>query len=1040
MNNSPNASSDLATQELHSVTQLEPGSLLLDRFRITEKLGKGAQAFVYQAYDELLETDIAIKIVQGDSDLPLKIQQLRNEVLLARRIQHPSIIQIHDVFCDGDLVFFTMALVSGRPLMEYLHESISTAQFEQWSVQLLSAVSACQQHDLIHGDIKPDNIMITPDDNLLLIDFGIGNAASGLGQTSGHPDYAAPEVMQSGKTSLQSDTYSAGKVLQQLLDNVRLSSFSPAATLWRLKQQKRLTKLTHPVAEQRADPLSVSQSFSATKDSIRLSLGIVGTVLLFIIIAMMMRNKDIPTIVNTQEKPVWQLALIEDKRTPLLTRVSEMLYFPLQSDPGLAVVANEHVRKLSANLALNPFENRSDRSRMASTLGADIVVLIQASDMNSQTLMLQADALVMPANSLLFSVNQSVSLESMASQLNQFAVSINAQFRQLRNKPEQAVITDFLTNLPFDQLQNRSLEDLEVIHLLQAETPNFPGVWIAGAELAWQQGDIANLQEQLNQLEKTGTQEEYWLLLGQYFQAQIDDNPLLAMQSVDRLITLFPGRADLLRKRADVHLWQNDVTAAIDDFRQALSFTPYNGEIWFEVGKLRIMQGEIKEAIAHELTQALTAFRSLGDISGEGLVLNAFGVAHLRLAEYDVAERYFRDALVLRDAQTQPSERATTLANLANVAAINRRFDVAEQSLEEASELLRHQGDHEKQAHVLDTLGFILEEQGRYTEALAFYKKGLDIRVLASNDNKKAESMSNVAYMHFLTGNFSLAQIFWQQAETLFKRVQDEAFLIRTWQNLAQLSLAKGDMRKAGDYLYQVTEKLDAQHTEADMINRLLFSYLHFHQGKLAPAIDNLNAAKSLAQETGDSKALTEIQLWHAELCLNIADFICLTNQLGAVNPSFLNDSLEQKAVFHWLTSAKQKHDPTLTADQQQLLNTALQYGPLPLMTEIKILLDLQERFRLPDNSELMQKVRDKIKPVYHSAWLHWLYLNAQQPDIQTELEQQLLLSSPYWRSHLYYTALPGERARETQSELQQQWLAQLTEAQSNLYKEWYFD
>ncbi|MCC2605204.1 serine/threonine-protein kinase [Planctobacterium marinum] len=1031
---------DLATQALHAAPSLKAGDVLMQRFRITAKLGEGAQASVYQAFDQLLETDIAIKLVHGDTALPLKIQQLRNEVMVARKIQHPNVIQVHDVFCDDERVFFTMALISGWPLQECLHEPLSKKQFGQWCEQLTGAIAACQQQQLVHGDIKPDNIIITEDHDLLLIDFGIGSSVAEQEQLSGHRDYAAPEVLQSGKISPQSDTYSAGKVLQLLLQNVQLSPLSVTDKLWHRQQHKFIAQLTHPVAERRPDRQNLRYNQQNTKSIAGPAVLLLSLLITVSLLVLLMNSHREPAQLAPSDKAVWQLALVEDDKVPVLKSISELLRYPLQSDAGIALISQEHIHKLRSNLALNPIANQNDRIAIASTLEADIVVLLQASEVNAQTVLLQADAMMMPANTRLFSVTESIEIAQLGQQLSNFTLDIHHKLKQIRDQVVETSNSDFLQKLPFTQWQDHTLDAAEKLRLLQQQSPDFPGVWIAGAEQAWQQGDVAALQLQLNQLAKTQTQEEYWLLLGQYFQAQIDDNPTLAMQTVNRLITLHPGRADLLLKRADVHLWLSDMPAAIADYRTALNYTPYDGQIWFEVGKLRIMQGEIKQAIAQELTQALSAFRSLGDNVGEGLVLNAFGVAHLRLAEYQVAERYFQDALTLRDAQTQPTERATTLANLANVAAINRHFDIAEQALAEASNLLRDQGDLEQQAHVLDTLGFMLEEQGRYEEALQYYKEGLDIRVQAGNDSKKAESMSNVAYIHFLTGNFSLAQIFWQQAETLFARAKDEAFLLRTWQNLAQLSLAKGDMRKAGEYLHRATEKLDAQHSEADMINKLLFSYLHFRQGKLAPAMENLNSAKSMASGIGDSRALTEIQLWHAEVCLYIADLPCLIQQLDEVNTDFLNDSLEQQAVYRWLSSARLKHEPSLAIDEQQLLASALQYGPVPLLTELKILLDLQERFKLASNSEPMQKARSKIKPVYHSAWLHWLYLSARDGEQQTELAQQLLLSSPYWRSHLYYSVLSGDAAQLKQTELQQQWLAQLTETQSHRYQGWYFD
>ena len=91
----------LKTEVLASGSSIAPNSRLANRFRIVEQLGAGAQASVYSAIDELLDVKVALKVIEGGASDPVKMHTIRNEVNIARQLQHPNIIRVHDVFSDG---------------------------------------------------------------------------------------------------------------------------------------------------------------------------------------------------------------------------------------------------------------------------------------------------------------------------------------------------------------------------------------------------------------------------------------------------------------------------------------------------------------------------------------------------------------------------------------------------------------------------------------------------------------------------------------------------------------------------------------------------------------------------------------------------------------------------------------------------------------------------------------------------------------------------------------------------------------------------
>ncbi|WP_147318259.1 protein kinase domain-containing protein [Salinimonas sediminis] len=758
---------------------LSPGTLLANRFTIVSRLGKGAQAYVYQAFDELLDTTVAIKFLSGAAAAPLNMQTLRNEVLISRSLQHPNIIRVHDVYCDGPDAFFTMTYIPGELLAQRLSIGVSAALYRRWEAQLTQAVMACQSAGILHGDIKPDNLLVTENEDLLLIDFGIGRSLHSAGQSSGHPRYSAPEVIATGIPHPQSDTFSAGRVLQDILQAVSPPHHSAAHRFWRWRTRRRVNQLC---AVQPARRPALSRWADNTPSTLPPSrLWAIPTSLALLICLALWLALRTTTPPDKHAATTRQVALIHADGYPLLRTVAKLLRYPLALHPDVALIDAQHTEALITNMALNPLARAQDRVDVASTLGADLVITLELTPANTGLYLIHATATAMPGNEDIFTLSHEVATTTLASGLQSFADNLT---RTLFTKLDTPVT---LPEIRFAE----SLTGSDEVLALPAHSPQ--GLLLR-AQQAADIGDIVAARNVLAALLKQPGLHQYWALKANLLKAQIDDNLPLAEQSIGVLIRAFPNRPELLVAQAKVNIWANQPQAAMQNYQQALTLRPNDGYLWFALARLQIMQGDITEALDHTLTRALVTFRRVNDKSGESLILNAFGIGHLRLAEYDEAMRYFTDALALRQPESQPDERAKTLANVAIVASIKGQFSLAEQSLQEALTLVESQHNAPEQAHILDTLGFLHEEQGLYTQALVYYQRGLDLRLDEADTSLQAESMSNVAYMHFLTGDIALAQIYWQQALSLFSQNNDMSHQLRTRQHLVQLGLIKGDI------------------------------------------------------------------------------------------------------------------------------------------------------------------------------------------------------------------------------------------------------
>ncbi|WP_419226863.1 protein kinase domain-containing protein [Alteromonas sp. OM2203] len=1039
----------LKTEVLASGASVVPNSRLANRFLIVERLGSGAQASVYSAIDELLDVKVALKVIEGGASDPVKMQTIRNEVNIARQLQHPNIIRVHDVFSDGDTAFFTMAFIEGEPLYTRIRQPISKADFDKWQQQLISALLACKAIGIKHGDIKPDNILIDHHEDIKLIDFGIGQSALSGVQTSGHQRYTAPEVMQTGKATEHSDTYSLGKVLEDMLDCVEKEGVGLYHYLWAKKRKVCINQLTHHLPAKRLSleqALSVSDagksSDTGNSFSPRFTFSAIALLVLIVsasIFSYSSHRKDQPQLATDQ--PI-QLLVLNDPQYPLLDTINNLLRYSLSTHPYIVLDDRAQTQTLVANLALSPFSNDSDRVDLAASLVANSVLLLDATPTSSSTYLIHASVLSMPANTAIFTVSHNVDANTLSDDLSAFANKlVQSLFDAIETQsPQPLPDLRYLDALDSAWQKGKTLNSSDTIDAIIATTPDYPGGWVAKARNAMNGGDYDGARQALDSLSNIPNLAQYWRLQAELLRAELNEDLPLAIQSIDALVAQFPNRPELLSIRADIYQWAGEDAKAMTDYKNALILRPNDGQLWFELARLQIINGDIDTATSESLTRALVAFRQAKNNQGESLVLNAFGIAYLRTADNVTAAQYFNDALTLRDAETQPSDRAKTLANLAIAASLTGDYATAKASLEEAVKLLHDLGDLAQEAHVNDTLGFMFEERGQYEKALSYYKRGLDLRVQTDDKVLQPQSMSNVAYMHFLIGDISLAEIYWQQAKVLFERNGDESHLLRTYQNLAQLSLVKGDKNIASRHITTVDGKLGNQHNQERMINHLLFSYLNFANGNLAEATKHAADARRLAHDSEDSRAKTEVLLWEAEICLLTANWSCLENSLETVAPTISKERHEQFAVFQWVTLGLKHHQGTLNNELDEIYNTLVDNSNVPVITKIKILLDMQERLSLSENSSAMVKLGSLIKPTYYQSYLQWLYVKASLGDEESieKLKQKLALYPSYWRNHLYYRAVPGKT--ETVNELTAQWLTQLPEKQAGDYRNAYLE
>ena len=232
--------------------QLEPGTLLAERFEILQLLGQGGMGAVYKARDTELERLVALKLIRPElASHPEILRRFKQELILAREVTHRNVIRIFDLGQAQGIKFITMEYVEGRDLKSLIHEKgkLTADEAVPIALQIAAALEAAHTAGVVHRDLKPQNVMSDKDGRVYVMDFGIARSLEHQGMTQtgalmGTPEYMSPEQAKGEKVDARSDLFALGIIFYEMLTGNSPFKADTAMAMMFKRTQVRATPLS----------------------------------------------------------------------------------------------------------------------------------------------------------------------------------------------------------------------------------------------------------------------------------------------------------------------------------------------------------------------------------------------------------------------------------------------------------------------------------------------------------------------------------------------------------------------------------------------------------------------------------------------------------------------------------------------------------------------------------------------------------------------------------------------------------------------------
>jgi serine/threonine-protein kinase len=226
--------------------ELPPGAIIAHRYRIESEIGRGGMGIVFRASDLELDEAVAIKVFSQRLDELDLVHRFKQELSLCRSLSHPNVIRLHDIGAHEGRKFISMELLAGDSLKAFIKGGVSPSAAIRLLEQACAGVAAAHARGVVHRDVKPDNLFVTTEGIVKLMDFGLAKRLVAMegdgvedvtvaGFVGGSPAYMAPEqITDFGQVSFAADLYSLGVIAYELFTGAKPFDHPERAVLLRM--------------------------------------------------------------------------------------------------------------------------------------------------------------------------------------------------------------------------------------------------------------------------------------------------------------------------------------------------------------------------------------------------------------------------------------------------------------------------------------------------------------------------------------------------------------------------------------------------------------------------------------------------------------------------------------------------------------------------------------------------------------------------------------------------------------------------------------
>ena len=856
---------------------LEAGAVLAGRYEIVKMLGEGGMGAVYQAKDIELDRPVALKLIRPElATHPEILKRFKQELILARKVTHPNVVRIFDLATSGTLKFITMEFVEGQDLKSLIVEGhkFSAEETIDISVQICKALKAAHDAGVVHRDLKPQNIMLDPEGQAKVMDFGVARSMdttgfTGTGQLIGTPDYMSPEQAKGEPVDARSDLFSFGIILyEMLIGETPYHSESTLGTLLKRTQERAVppikrdsgiprylndvvvrcleieTELRYQSAQEIADDLQARQASRTLSGFTRLRLRARRTrpatrwaavVLAAAMVGLAIfvgtgRLSFVPRPELAAEIEPVSLAILPFRNStgnPQIDWLQSSLAEMLRSDVGqsahLIAVPSDRVHQIMSDLKLAPSSNldAATISRLGTHSNAQLVVSGQYSKLGDQ---IRIDATLHDLDrKRSFALKAEAASEAeLLDAIGELAQSIreNMDFSaDVIRELETASFTpssESIEALRFysDGLQlERQGNYVEALAAFKRSTEADPNFALAHARLGQA---YSNLGRDGEAERASRAAVELSEGLPDYERYLIEARHATVLADYEKAIKSYERLAEAVPEDPEINFSLADLyerTGALDQARERLQKVLKYDPNYVDA-LYALGRVELLSGNPQEaldpLNRGLTLAVQAENEDGRARMLNVIGVAYRLLGNLDEALRHYGDSLEIRRRLDQKSGIATSLSEIARVYRMQGNLEEAQTSLEEGLRLRQEIGDRAGIGTSLINLGGFHLDLGHHEEALRNYKDSLQIQREIGSEMDQAICLNNIGLVYLERGEFGDARTNFEQALTLRQKANIPYEIGETLHNLGETAAGMAQYDEAVDYYLRALEQMRA--------------------------------------------------------------------------------------------------------------------------------------------------------------------------------------------------------------------------------------